>query len=110
MFIYFIHYPEYCEATLSHFSGASPMCQHWHWCLAGLSGPRLPLLRAGHKRKLRQRGVILYGTCCKEQEELHHFLEGNLRKSYIIPLQLLIASPVFFIKKKDGKLCLVIDY
>ena len=39
-----------------------------------------------------------------EQEELDRFLEENLRKGYIVPSKSPMASPVFFVKKKDGKL------
>jgi hypothetical protein len=42
-----------------------------------------------------------------EQVELDQFLEEHLRKGYIIPFKSLIASLVFFIKKKDGQLRLV---
>ena len=45
-----------------------------------------------------------------EQDELDRFLKDNLRKGYIVPSKSPIASPVFFIKKKDGKLQLVQDY
>ena len=45
-----------------------------------------------------------------EQAKLDRFLEENLRKGYIIPSKSPIASPVFFIKKKDGRLQLVEDY
>ena len=45
-----------------------------------------------------------------EQEELDRFLDEHLRKGYIIPSKSPIASPVFFIKKKDGRLRLVQDY
>src|SRR6266852_6362835 len=45
-----------------------------------------------------------------EQTELDQFLEDNLRKGYIVPSKSPIASPVFFIKKKDGRLQLVQDY
>lgn len=45
-----------------------------------------------------------------EQEELDRFLEENLRKGYIVPSKSPMASPVFFVKKKDGKLRLVQDY
>jgi hypothetical protein len=45
-----------------------------------------------------------------EQDELDRFLEENLRKGYIIPSKSPIASPVFFVKKKDGCLRLVQDY
>jgi hypothetical protein len=45
-----------------------------------------------------------------EQEELDRFLDERLRKGYITPSKSPIASPVFFIKKKDGRLRLVQDY
>jgi hypothetical protein len=45
-----------------------------------------------------------------KQQELDAFLEDNLRKGYITPSKSPMASPVFFIKKKDGKLRLVQDY
>ena len=45
-----------------------------------------------------------------EQQELEKFLEDNLRKGYIQTSKSPIASPVFFIKKKDGKLRFVQDY
>ena len=45
-----------------------------------------------------------------EQGELDKFLEENLWKGYIIPSKSPLASPVFFIKKKDGKLHMVQDY
>jgi hypothetical protein len=46
----------------------------------------------------------VYPMPVNEQEELDKFLEDNLRKGYIVLSKSLIASPVFFIKKKDGKL------
>ena len=39
-----------------------------------------------------------------EQKELNDFLEENLLSSHICPSKSLMASPVFFVKKKDGKL------
>lgn len=45
-----------------------------------------------------------------EQEELNRFIQENLAKGYIRPSESEMASPVFFIKKKDGSLCLVQDY
>ena len=45
-----------------------------------------------------------------EQEELQRFLEENLAKGYIRPSKSPLSSPVFFIKKKDGKLRFVQDY
>ena len=45
-----------------------------------------------------------------EQKELDEFLEENLRKGYVRVSKSPMASPVFFIKKKDGTLRLVQDY
>ena len=45
-----------------------------------------------------------------EQKELDDFLEENLSSGRIRPLKSLMASPVFFVKKKDGRLRFVQDY
>ena len=45
-----------------------------------------------------------------EQQELEQFITDNLAKGYIVPSKSPMASPVFFVKKKDGKLRLVQDY
>ena len=45
-----------------------------------------------------------------EQEELDRFITENLEKGYIVPSKSPMASPVFFVKKKDGKLRLIQDY
>ena len=45
-----------------------------------------------------------------EQEELDQFLEDNLQKGYIWPSKSPLSSPVFFVKKKDGKLQFIQDY
>lgn len=45
-----------------------------------------------------------------EQKELDDFLEENLTLGWICPSKSPMASPVFFIKKKDVGLCLVQDY
>jgi hypothetical protein len=42
--------------------------------------------------------------------ELDHFLTENLETGRIRPSKFPMASPVFFIKKKDGSLQLVQDY
>lgn len=52
----------------------------------------------------------VYPMSQNEQAELNRFLEENLQKGYIRPSKSPIASPVFFIKKKDGKLRFVQDY
>jgi len=45
-----------------------------------------------------------------EQKELDQFLKENLETGRICPSKSPMASPVFFIKKKDGTLQLVQDY
>ena len=52
----------------------------------------------------------VYPMPVNEQAELDKFLEENLRKGYIVPSKSPLASPVFFVKKKDGKLRMVQDY
>ncbi|KAF8828491.1 hypothetical protein HHX47_DHR3000186 [Lentinula edodes] len=52
----------------------------------------------------------IYPMSLNKQEELDRFLEENLWKGYIVPSKSPISLPVFFVKKKDGKLCFVQDY
>jgi hypothetical protein len=52
----------------------------------------------------------VYLLAASEQKELDVFLKENLESGRIHPSKLPMASPVFFIKKKDGRLCLVQDY
>jgi hypothetical protein len=52
----------------------------------------------------------VYPLSPKEQGELDAFLEENLKTGRIRPSKSPMASPVFFVKKKDGSLCLVQDY
>ena len=52
----------------------------------------------------------VYPMSANEQEELQRFLQENLAKGYVRPSKSPLSSPVFFIKKKDGKLRFVQDY
>ena len=52
----------------------------------------------------------VYPLSQNEQGELDEFLEENLQTGRIRPSKSPMASPVFFIKKKDGSLRLVQDY
>src|SRR5258708_18605497 len=54
--------------------------------------------------------VKTYPMSLAEQVELNKFLDEHLAKGYLVPSKSPMASPVFFIKKKDGKLRLVQDY
>ena len=51
-----------------------------------------------------------YPMSPNKQSELDKFLTKHIQKGYLVPSKLPMASPVFFIKKKDGKLWLVQDY
>jgi Retroviral aspartyl protease len=51
-----------------------------------------------------------YNLTHEEQVELDKFLKENLDKGYIKPSQSPMASPFFFVKKKDGKLRPCQDY
>ena len=57
---------------------------------------------------LRKRKV--YPLSREEREEVHKFIQEQLRKEYIRPSKLLQMAPVFFIGKKDGKKKIVQDY
>ena len=55
------------------------------------------------------RSLILMCLCHENsqfmtQKELDDFLEENLSSGHIHPLKPLVATLVFFVKKKDGKL------
>jgi len=52
----------------------------------------------------------IYPLMQAEDQALVVFLDEQLKKGYIQPSKSPYASPFFFIKKKDGKLCLVQDY
>ena len=51
-----------------------------------------------------------YNLTPEEQKELDKFLDENLEKGYIQPSQSPMASPFFFVKKRDGKLQPCQDY
>jgi len=52
----------------------------------------------------------IYPLSPVEQAELDTFLDENLKSGRITPSKSPMASPVFFVKKKDGSLRLVQDY
>jgi hypothetical protein len=56
------------------------------------------------------KGCKVYPLSVKEQAELDVFITKNLETSRIQQSKSPMASPVFFIKKKDGSLRLVQDY
>src|SRR5271154_2946845 len=67
-----------------------------------------------HKIELKEnfepKSFKIYNLSPAEQQELDTFLKENLEKGYIRPSQSPMASPFFFVKKKDGKLRPCQDY
>jgi hypothetical protein len=61
-----------------------------------------------HKIKMKEvfepKSFKNYNLTPAEQIELDKFLKENLEKRYIWPSQLPMASPFFFVSKKDGRL------
>ena len=52
----------------------------------------------------------IYCLTPKESEALQEYITDNLRKGYICPPKSPKACPFFFVDKKDGKICQVVDY
>src|SRR5882724_10956098 len=52
----------------------------------------------------------VYPLAPVKQKQLDEFLDENIKSQRIHPSKSPIVSPVFFIKNKDGSLCLVQDY
>ena len=52
----------------------------------------------------------IYSLSASEQETLKEFIEENLNTSFIRPTSSPHSIPVLFIKKKDGSLCLCVDF
>jgi hypothetical protein len=67
-----------------------------------------------HKIKMKEgfepKSFKNYNLTPAEQTELDKFLKENLKKGYIKPSQSLMASPFFFVFKKDSKLQPCQDY
>jgi len=52
----------------------------------------------------------VYPLLRQEREEMHEFINKQLRKGYIKLLKLPQMAPVFFVGKKDGRKRMVQDY
>jgi hypothetical protein len=52
----------------------------------------------------------IYPLTLGEQGKLEDYIKENLEKGYIKPSKSRYSSPFFFVGKKDGKLCPVVDY
>jgi len=52
----------------------------------------------------------IYSLSASEQEALKEFIEENLNTGFIQPTSSLHGALVLFVKKKDGSLCLCVDF
>jgi len=52
----------------------------------------------------------IYPLTLEEQGKLEDYIKENMGKGYIRPSKSQYSSPFFFVGKKDGKLCPVVDY
>jgi len=52
----------------------------------------------------------IYSLSASEQETLMEFIEENLNMCFIQPTSSPHSAPVLFVKKKDGSLCLCVDF
>jgi len=52
----------------------------------------------------------IYSLSASEQEALKEFIEENLNMGFIPPTSSPHSAPVLFVKKKDGSLCLCVDF
>ncbi len=62
------------------------------------------------KDDFKEKFTKVYPLNPHEQKQLDEFIEENLATGRICPSKSPMASPVFFIKKKDGSLRLIQDY
>jgi len=54
--------------------------------------------------------VRVYPLSRNKKKEVQKFIDKYLKKGYIKPFKSSQTSPVFFVGKKDGGKCMVIDY
>ena len=52
----------------------------------------------------------IYSLSASKQEALKKFIEENLNMDFIRPTSSSHGAPVLFVKKKDGSLCLCVDF
>ena len=62
------------------------------------------------KKRFVSRKEKIYLLSRKEREEIHEFIEEQLRKGYIRPSKSPQTVSVFFVGKKDSKKRVVQDY
>ena len=53
---------------------------------------------------------FIYSLLASEQEVLKEFIKKNLNMGFIWPISFLHSVPVLFVKKKNGSLCLYVNF
>ncbi|MBW0462342.1 hypothetical protein O181_002057 [Austropuccinia psidii MF-1] len=53
---------------------------------------------------------VIYSLSNQESEKLQAYISGNVEKGFIMPSSSSAGVPVLFVKKKDGGICLCVDY
>ncbi|MBW0580883.1 hypothetical protein O181_120598, partial [Austropuccinia psidii MF-1] len=53
---------------------------------------------------------VIYSLSNQESDTLRAYISENVEKGFIWPSSSLTGAPVLFVKKKDGGLCLCVDY
>ncbi|MBW0582116.1 hypothetical protein O181_121831, partial [Austropuccinia psidii MF-1] len=53
---------------------------------------------------------FIYSLSNQESEKLQAYISENVEKGFIRPSSTSTGAPVLFVKKKDGGLCLCVDY
>ncbi|MBW0590031.1 hypothetical protein O181_129746 [Austropuccinia psidii MF-1] len=54
--------------------------------------------------------VVMYSLSNQESDTLRAYISENVEKGFIRPSSSSTGAPVLFVKKKDGGLCLCVDY
>ena len=74
------------------------------------SGSDLANTAVDLKEKFKASKAKVYPLSRNEREEVQKFVDKHLKKGYIRPSKSEQTSPVFFVGKKDGEKCMVMDY
>jgi len=78
---------------------------------AEVLAPHCPYnLKINMKEGIQSLVSPIYSFSASEQEDLKEFIEENLNTGFIYPTSFLYGISVLFVKKKDGSLCLYVDF
>src|SRR5258707_15502575 len=91
------HYKDFADVFSEEAFTHLPPCKVWDHTIELHPDAKLPRGR-------------MFPLSPAEQKELDEFLRENLANGRICPSKSPIGAPVFFVKKKEGSLCLVQDY